>query len=119
MMKSTARGEVPAKANAACMQVLLNQSCETLQGELWRAVLQLSPSVPKLFSDTLVRFLSSVPWLSRQQAASIAASAAASVKAATQGEVEQCLRRTLDDVRCIKPAATTAGSAIPSTASMR
>jgi len=94
-------------------QILLNQSHELLQAELWDLVVALSPSKAQLFSKTLVQFLSSVPWLSPTQAAAIATSAGSSLSGPVSPQMlKTCLQRTLDDVRCIKPSASAVPEAV-------
>lgn len=88
-------------------QILLDQSQELLQAELWHVVLALAAvDVDAFFTSTLVAFLASpsVPWVTPAQASAIAADAAAKVKAEHGSVTKDSLQQLLDDVRCIKPA---------------
>ena len=87
-------------------QILLDQSQELLQAELWQIVCDLANADLETFhTTTLTRFLSAVPWLDAERAKAIAASitrrdgggAALAVDRAT-------LSQLLSDVRCIRPA---------------
>ena len=89
------------------VQILLDQSQELLQAELWHVVLALvSADADAFFGSTLPAFLSSaeVPWVTPAQAVAIAADCAGKAKADRGSVSKDMLQRLLDDVRCIKPA---------------